>query len=119
MLSSLETVKNALLTVTDNVGHYTAWDDSDRYIVWAEDSESAQLVANNYKPANTIEGTIDYYTTIEDDENISLIPEALNHAGIWWRLNSVQYEDETRLIHYEWIFRVRQKYGNDQIQRTG
>ena len=115
MLSSLETVMNALLTVTDNVGHYTAWDDSDRYIVWAEDTESAQLVADNYKPGHTIEGTIDYFTTIEDDENIGLIPQALNHAGVWWYLNSVQYEDETRFIHYEWLFRVRQEYGNDQV----
>ena len=119
MLSSLEAVANALLTVTENVGHYTAWDDSDRYVVWAEDMESAQLVADNYKPWHTIEGTIDYFTRNEDDENIGKIPQALNHAGIWWALNSVQYEDETRFIHYEWLFRVRQEYGNDQVHGVG
>lgn len=115
MLPSLEAVMNALLTVTDNVGHYTAWDDSDRYIVWAEDGESAELLADNYKPGNTIEGTIDYFTKTEDDVNIKLIPQALNNARIWWRLNSVQYEDETRFIHYEWLFRVRQGYGDDPV----
>lgn len=118
MLSSLETVMNALLTVTDNVGHYTAWDDSDRYIVWAEDTEVASLEADNYKPGQTIEGTIDYFTRTEDDENIGLIPQALNHAGVGWELNSVQYEDDTRFIHYEWLFRVRQSYGNDPVQRS-
>ena len=118
MLSSLEAVKGALLTVTDNVGHYTAWDDSDKYIVWAEDTESGQLLADNYKPGNTIEGTIDYFTKTEDDENIPKIPQALNHAGIWWYLNSVQYEDDTRFIHYEWLFRVKQNHGNDQVHRS-
>ena len=115
MLSSLEAVKDALLTVTENVGHYTAWDDADKYIVWAEDTESDQFVADNYKPGHIIEGTIDYFTRDEDDENIAKIPQALNHAGIWWRLNSVQYEDETRFIHYEWLFHVRQYHGNDQV----
>lgn len=113
MLPCLETVMDALLTVTENVGHYTAYDNSDRYIVWAEDGESAEFLADNSKPGNTIEGTIDYFTKTEDDENIGLIPQALNRAGVWWRLNSVQYEDETRFIHYEWLFRVKQNYGDD------
>ena len=115
MLSSLEVVKNALLTVTDNVGHYKAWDDSDRYIVWAEDDEPYDLQTDGYKAGQTIEGTIDYFTRDEDDENIGLIPQALNHAGIWWKLNSVQYEDETQFIHCEWLFRVRQHYDNSPV----
>lgn len=113
MLSCLEAVKNALLTVTENVGHYTAWDDSDRYIVWAEDMEVAALNTDNYKGGQLIEGTIDYFTRNEDDENIEKIQLALNAARIGWELNSVQYEDETRFIHYEWLFRVRQMYGDD------
>lgn len=113
MLSSLEQVKDALLTVTDNVGHYTAWDDSDRYIVWAEDTEVASLNTDNYKAGQLIEGTIDYFTRSEDDENIAKIPAALNRARIGWELISVQYEDETRYIHYEWLFRVRQSYGDN------
>lgn len=113
MLSCLEAVKNALLTVTENVGHYTAWDDSDRYIVWAEDMEVAAMNTDNYKGGQTIEGTIDYFTRDEYDENIEKIQLALNAARIGWELNSVQYEDETRFIHYEWLFRVRQMYGDN------
>lgn len=115
MLSSLETVMNALLTVTENVGHYTAWNDKDKYIVWAEDSEYSSLKADNYVPVEIIEGTIDYFTKDEDDENIGKIPQALNAAGVGWSLNSVQYEDETRFIHYEWLFRVRQHFTNDPV----
>lgn len=115
MLSSLEAVKDALLTVTDNVGHYTAWDDSDKFIVWAEDSEVEHAVADNWKQGGTIEGTIDYFTRSEDDENIPLIPQALNNAGIYFELNTVQYEDDTRFIHYEWLFRVKQSYSNEPV----
>lgn len=113
MLSSLETVMNALLTVTEDVYHYTAQEDSTRYIVWAEDMEVASLEADNWKPGQTIEGTVDLYTKDEDDAWINGIPDALNAARIGWTLNTVQYEDETRFIHYEWLFRVLQSYGND------
>lgn len=113
MLSSLETVMNAMLSVTEEVYHYTAPEDSNRYIVWAEDMEVASLEADNYKPGQTIEGTIDLYTKDEDDPWIPEIPDALNAARIGWNLNSVQYEDETRFIHYEWLFRVRQTYGDN------
>lgn len=119
MLSSLEKVKDALLTVTtSNVYHYTAPANSTRYIVWAEDMEYASLQADNYKPGITIEGTIDLYTKDEDDEYIYQIPVALNEARIMWELNSVQYEDETKFKHFEWLFRVRQYYGNDLLQGT-
>lgn len=110
MFSALNQVKNALLTVTENVGHYRAFDESDKYIVWAEDSEYSALEADDYKAGQTIEGTIDYFTTEEDDENIEKIPLALNAARIYWRLNSVQYEDETKLKHFEWLFRVKQNW---------
>lgn len=114
MLSSLESVMNALLTVSSsNVYHYKAPANSTRYIVWAEDSEFADLLTDNWKPGQTIEGTIDLFTKNEDDTFISDIPTALNKARIWWSLNSVQYEDETRFIHYEWLFRVRQNYGDN------
>ena len=118
MLSGLEAVKDALLTVSQNVGHYTAWDDKPPYIVWAEDSETEALNTENFKSGQTIEGTIDLFTRDEDDALISNIPLALNKARIPWSLNSVQYEDETRLIHYEFLFHARQEYGDDIVQGT-
>lgn len=114
-MSSLRQVMDALLTVTDNVGHYEAMDKTDRYIVWAEDAEVDSLEADNWKGGQTIEGTIDYFTKDEDDPHIEAIPNALNRARIGWSLNSVQYEDETEFIHYEWLFRVRQGYGDVEV----
>ena len=113
MLSCLEQVRDALLTVTENCDHYEAVNKTDRYIVWAEDREYNALDVNNYKNGQAVEGTIDYFTKDEDDENINAIQVALNRARIAWFLNSVQYEEETQFIHYEWVFRVRQMYGED------
>ena len=39
MWSKCKKIKEALLSVTDNVGHYEAIHKTDKYIVWAEDSE--------------------------------------------------------------------------------
>ena len=54
-----------------------------------------------------VRGTIDLYTLQEFDPAVDLIQEALNTSeGVGWVLSSVQYEDETNLIHYEWTFAV-------------
>ena len=49
---------------------------------------------------------MDYYTPQEYDPAVDNIQAALNSLRIPWRLNSVQYEDETNLIHYEWTWEV-------------
>lgn len=99
-------LKKALLSVTDNVGHYEAFKKTDRYIVWAEDSEGGSVHADNKKENQSIQGTIDYFTTFEHDENVCKIQDALNNEEVSFFLNSVQYETETKYIHYEWVFEV-------------
>ena len=42
----------------------------------------------------------------EYDELIDKIQDALNKNCISFNLNSVQYEDETGYIHYEWRFEI-------------
>lgn len=53
-----------------------------------------------------ITGTTDYFTRDEFDPAIDRIQDANQSLGIAWRLNSVQYEDDTELIHYEWSWEV-------------
>lgn len=99
-------VAEALLTVTDNVGHYTALHQADRYIVWAEDSQGDTVWADGRMQEQVIQGTIDYFTRIESDPNFDGIQAALNDADISFYLNSVQYEDDTKFIHYEWVWSI-------------
>ncbi len=74
------------------------------YIVWAEDGEDQAFQGDNRKAEMQVTGTIDCYTQTEYDQLLDEVQEALTADGISWILESVQYEDETKLIHYEWRF---------------
>lgn len=106
MLSMLKQIKEVLLTVTPNVFHYEGDNRNDKYIVWAEEQEISTLNADNKKLDRVMQGTIDYFTKAEEDGIVDEIETALTQADISYRLNSIQYEDETKFIHYEWLFEV-------------
>lgn len=102
---NLDAIPNALLAVTDKVFHYKAYGTTDKYIVWAEDNQADAIWADGEMQSQAIEGTIDYYTKSENDPNVGLIQNALNGVCSW-RLNSIQFEDESKLIHYEWTWEI-------------
>lgn len=106
MNSKIKIIRDTLLKVSDNVGHYEAVEKNDKYIVWAEDSEGSSVEGDNRKENQSIQGTIDYFTRTEFDPMVDDIQEALIDAEISFYLNSVQYEDETKYIHYEWVWDV-------------
>lgn len=86
-----------------NTYHYTRANNAKLpYAVWAEDSESNSFEADNRKAEQFISGSLNYFTKREFDPVIDDLQEALNETGIIWALESVQYEPETGLIHYEW-----------------
>lgn len=74
------------------------------WLIWAEDG-SMGLAAGNHVAEQALTGTTDYFTKDEFDPAIDDIQEAQNGLeGFAWSLNSVQYEEETELIHYEWTW---------------
>ena len=74
-------------------------------MVWAEDGDNTAW-ADDRMMEQAITGTTDYFTRDEFDLAIDRIQDANQSLGIAWRLNSVQYEDDTELIHYEWSWEV-------------
>ena len=76
------------------------------YVVWAEEGEDDSLDADNNKEEQQIEGWLEFYTQTEFDSAIDDIQEKLNEITCGWRLDAVQYEDETKLIHYSWTWRI-------------
>ena len=106
MNSKIKIIRDTLLKVSDNVGHYEAMEKTDQYIVWAEDSEGSSVEGDDQKTNQSIQGTIDYFTKEDMDPKVDEIQAALVNACISFYLNSVQYEDETRYIHFEWVFEV-------------
>lgn len=112
LTDKLKHVRDILLEVSDNLYHYRYPTDEEKkslghWLVWQEDSENNALHADNSKGEQSLHGTIDLYTLIEYDALIDDIQDVLNKSPyIIWRLNSVSYEDDTNLIHYEWELEI-------------
>lgn len=114
LTNNLKTIRDALLASVGTgeepaVYHYQrpAREDLKRYVIWAEDGEADSQMVNNHKAQQQIRGTVDLYTAAEFDPWADRIQEQLDTApGVTWTLESVQYEDATGLIHFEWTFTV-------------
>lgn len=102
---SLDIIKKLLLDLTPRVYHYAAEaNTAPPYIVWQEDGAN-DLEAGNKHIERAYTGTIDLYTLEDGDPLMESIPKLLDHSGeISWYLNSIQYETDTELIHYEWVW---------------
>lgn len=108
--AKIKKIRDALvpLAVVAPVYHFRKPTDEkiNRYIVWAEDGEQ-NFTAGNRVQEHAVSGTIDLYTQQEYDSLIDMIETALDTGShITWNLNTVEYDDETDLIHYEWLFTV-------------
>ena len=105
---NLADLEELLAGLSENVFHYEAVGRSDQYIVWSEDSEGGNLNADDQKELQVIQGTIDLFTKMEGDPLFKKIQKTMNENEISWRLNSVQYEEETGYIHYDWVFEIEE-----------
>lgn len=104
---TLNDLKNLLLSIGPPVFHYFAVGQTRAYIVWAEDGEADSVHADGQKIERAITGTIDYFTKQENDPVVQKIEAALDgYDGLAWELNSIQYEQDTGYIHYEWVFEI-------------
>lgn len=99
---TLVDLKNALLTATSRVYHFSGNGATAPYIVWAEDGQADAVWADGKMQEQVITGTIDLFTKTEYDPLFNAIQTALNGIDISYRLESIQYEEDTKLIHYEW-----------------
>lgn len=102
----IKQIGDTLAALTTNVYHYWRPQMEPPFVVWAEAGESSSLDADDRKQMQAIEGTVDYYTKTEYDPLCDSIQQALNALGTGWKLDAVQYEDETNLIHYTWSWEV-------------
>lgn len=108
--TTLKSIRDALngTSASGSVYHFNRpTNQPTHFVVWQEDSEIGSFHADNRKAEQQISGTVDCFTQIEYDPLLDEIQEALDATeNVAWMLESVQYEDETKYIHYEWQFRV-------------
>ncbi len=104
---TLQNLKDLLLSIGPPVFHYFTDKQKANYIVWAEDGEGDSLHADGKKVEKVLTGTIDYFTKNENDPIVQIIEATLDSADDFvWSLNSVQHEQDTGYIHYEWAWEM-------------
>ena len=102
----LAPLKMALAALTDRCYHYVAAPNTaPPYVVWSEDGDN-DLAADDGHAEHAISGTVDLYTKVENEPLKDLIPAELEQIGAAYYFNSFQYETETGLLHFEWVFEV-------------
>lgn len=102
----LQTIRDSLSVLIDSCYHYVALSNAvPPYIVLAEDGDN-YLAADDHHAERAVTGTVDLYTKQENDPLKDSIEEALENAGASWYFNSFQYETETGLLHFEWVWEV-------------
>lgn len=104
--SKLYQLGTAFATLTGNVYHYWRPVKSVPCIIWAEEGEDTSFHSNNRKSEQRIIGSVDLFTKTEFDPLMDRVQETLDDLGVTWTLDSVQYEDDTNLIHYSWRWGV-------------
>lgn len=100
----LKTFGQRLASIGGKVYHYWRASMQAPYTVWQEDGAPA-LQAENDVAELGLSGTVDYFTREEYDPMVDRIMDTFRQLPIFWELESVQYEEDTKLIHYEWRFR--------------
>lgn len=106
LTTKLKKVRDVLLSTCSNVYHYESNNPQGTYIVWMENGEGNSLSVDDEKNIQVITGTIDMFTKNEYDKLIDDLQESLDSNKISYRLESVQYEEDTEYIHYSWRFEV-------------
>lgn len=89
--------------VVPNVYHYFRPQLKAPYAIWQEEG-AEDFHANNAVAESAVSGSTDYFTKEDFDRAVDRIQDMFAKNGFLWRLNSVQYESETGLIHYEWVW---------------
>lgn len=100
-----EKIIAAHTAVTDAVSHGKRLN-SERYFVWQEEGRN-DLIANGKHSEKGQEGWTSLFTKQEFDPWKDAFERSLDAFRIAWRLNTVQFEEDTGLWHYEWWWGVR------------
>lgn len=104
--SKLQQIGTAFSGVLENCFHYWRPVKKVPCLVWAETGEGGSFHSGNSKSEQVISGTCDLFTKREFDPLVDSMQDTLEKAGLAWRLDTVDYEDETNLIHYSWTWEV-------------
>lgn len=102
-------IREALLKVLPGNTHRTFAHKAEApWLVWDVDGAGASIRADNRTDSQALGGTVDLFTRTPDDLTLfHQVQDALDGVpGCAWYLESIQYEPDTGLTHYEWRWEV-------------
>lgn len=107
--TKLMKIQNALTAIEDlTVYHYYRFNKALPYCIWEEYTEAGALETNDHKGEQAIQGMVHYFTKTEYDPMCDSIQGALDGAeDVYWRYDTVDYEEESNTIHHTWQFVVK------------
>lgn len=114
-MTRYEKLVNALMNLTKNGEKLPMREDEWRTRPEADscgtvglDFEAGQLNADDVKEDAAYEGSVDFFSRSRNGNGWRpLIEDTLTeHCGACWGLNSRQYERETGLVHWEYVFQI-------------
>lgn len=109
----LETILEALNATGIPFAAY-AWNTapSGPYGIVALDGATSHLWASDRFRAHAVEGSVDLFVPGVGEAERKLVQAALaNIDDLSFEFASAQYEDDTRLVHFEWLFRFAEGRG--------
>ena len=83
--------------------------DADCYGVISLEFEADSLEGDNVKKDRAWEGSLDLFIRLlsSRDTYIAIVEPLLEkHCDGSWRLNQIQHERDTGMLHFEWVFQV-------------
>ena len=105
MTSALTPLLDALNETGLPFAHF-GWSKTAKELDWdhgiVAENGGEDFIANDIHLERGTTGTVDYFTRDNSDIPRRTIETVLNRFGPW-SLNSVQFEEDTGFIHYEWL----------------
>lgn len=103
----IQELKDALISVGIPLSHGWAHKAKAPYLVWREDGGGDPLKANGKTAEHPIRGTVHLFEPEDLEESkYHKVERALNSIECAWDLSSIQHEQETGLVHFEWSWEV-------------
>lgn len=99
----METILQQLQTLGSFALYGWSHAPADNYGVVSQDGQNA-LRGSNALAEKVQEGTVDWFSRSPTSTMPGSIESALDSLGASWYLNSVQYENDTGFIHWEWVW---------------
>lgn len=75
------------------------------YGVYSED-EADDFISDGHHAETALQCAVDYFTRDDSGAPKETVEAVLERLNLPWYLNTIQYEDDTGYIHYEWIVTV-------------